>query len=216
MESSRATPSTRALSTEKSAAILEGAMQVFLEQGYVGTTMDRVAAAAGVSKPTVYSYFHDKETLFNALIEQCVQKTHWATLPPEMLQPSLHSSAAPPEKLLRQLANSILESCTENAEKITFIRLILGESGRFPELGRAFVQHMNKPILDALTQYLSVCPELELPNPRAAAYMFTGTLIFFLMSHVMLHSDDILSMEPDRLVEHLIVTICRSERRLDS
>jgi AcrR family transcriptional regulator len=216
MESSRATPSTRTLSSEKSAAILEGAMQVFLEQGYVGTTMDRVAAAAGVSKPTVYSYFHDKETLFNALIEQCVQKTHWARLPPEMLQPSSHPSATPPEQVLRQLANSILESCMENAEKITFIRLILGESGRFPELGRAFVQHMDKPILDALTQYLSVCPELDLPDPRAAAYMFTGTLIFFLMSHVMLHSHDILSMEHDRLVDHLIVTICRGERRLDS
>lgn len=204
MPSSKATPSTRALSTEKTAAILSGAMQVFLEQGYVGTTMDRVAAAAGVSKPTVYSHFHDKETLFNALIEQCVQKTHWATLPPEML----HPSAVPPETVLRQLANSILDSCTDNAEKITFIRLILGESGRFPALGRAFVQHMDKPILDVLTQYLSTCPQLNLPDPRAAAYMFTGTLIFFLMSHVMLHGHDILSMERDRLVDHLIAVCC--------
>lgn len=208
MPPSKATPSTRALSTEKTTAILNGAMQVFLEQGYVGTTMDRVAAAAGVSKPTVYSHFHDKETLFNALIEQCVQKTHWARLPPEMLQPS----AASPEKVLRQLADSILESCMENAEKITFIRLILGESGRFPELGRAFVQHMDKPILDTLTQYLSDCPALDLPDPRAAAYMFTGTLIFFLMSHVMLHGDDILSIEPDRLVDHLIAVCCAGDR----
>lgn len=208
MPSSKATPSTRVLSTEKTAAILAGAMQVFLEQGYVGTTMDRVAAAAGVSKPTVYSHFHDKETLFNALIEQCVQKTHWATLPPEMLHPSV----VPPETVLRQLANSILDSCTDNAEKITFIRLILGESGRFPELGRAFVRHMDKPILDVLTQYLSACPQLELPDPRAAAYTFTGTLIFFLMSHVMLHGHDILSMERDRLVDHLIAVCCASDR----
>jgi AcrR family transcriptional regulator len=204
MSSPKITPSTRALSAEKTAAILSGAMQVFLEQGYVGTTMDRVAAAAGVSKPTVYSHFHDKETLFNALIEQCVQKTHWATLPPEML----HPSAVLPETVLRQLANSILDSCMNNAERITFIRLILGESGRFPELGRAFVLHMDKPILDALTQYLSDCPQLKLNDPRAAAYMFTGTLIFFLMSHVMLHGDDILSMERDRLVDHLIAVCC--------
>lgn len=206
MPSSKATPSTRALSTEKTAAILNGAMQVFLEQGYMGTTMDRVAAAAGVSKPTVYSHFHDKETLFNALIEQFVQKTHWATLPPEML----HPSAVPPETVLRQLANSVLDSCMNNAEKITFIRLILGESGRFPELGRAFVQHMDKPILDALTQYLSAYPQLKLADPRAAAYMFAGTLIFFLMSHVMLHGHDILSMERDRLVDHLIAICCAS------
>jgi AcrR family transcriptional regulator len=215
MPPSKATPPARALSIEKTTAILNGAMQVFLEQGYVGTTMDRVAAAAGVSKPTVYSHFHDKETLFNALIEQCVQKSHWATLPPEMLQPSSHPSAVPPEAVLRQLANSILDSCMDNPEKITFIRLILGESGRFPALGRAFVQHMDKPILDALTQYLSACPQLNLPDPRTVAYTFTGTLIFFLMSHLMLHGDDILSMERDRLVDHLIAVCCASDRHSD-
>lgn len=204
MPSSKATHSTRALSAEKSAAILDGAMRVFLEQGYVGTTMDRVAAAAEVSKPTIYSHFHNKETLFNALIEQWVQKTKWAVVLPEMLQPS----AVPPETVLRQIANSILDSCIDSFEKMTFIRLILGESGRFPALGRAFVQHVDKPLLDVLTQYLSVCPELDLPDSQAAAHMFVGSLVFFLMTHVMLHGQDILRMDRDRLVDHLIAVCC--------
>ncbi len=192
----------RSLSAEKTTAILEGAMQVFLEQGYVGTTMDRVAAAAGVSKPTVYSHFHDKETLFNALIEQWVQKTQWATLPPEMLQASVAPEISP-EDILRQLANRILDSCIDDPEKITFIRLILGESGRFPELGRTFVQHMDKPMLDALADYLRRS-DLDCPDPGAAAYMFNGTLIFFLMTHIMLHGKSILGMDRDRIVDQLI------------
>ncbi|NJL21721.1 MAG: TetR/AcrR family transcriptional regulator [Leptolyngbyaceae cyanobacterium SM1_3_5] len=207
MEPAKAS-STRPLSSEKTAAILEGAMQVFLEQGYVGTTMDRVAAASKVSKPTVYSHFRDKEALFNALIEQWVQKTQWATPPLEMLQPS----ATPPQTVLRQFANSILDSCTDSPEKITFIRLILGESGRFPALGQAFVQDMDKPVLEVLTQYLSACPELDLLDPQSAAYMFVGTLIFFLTTHVMLHGRDILRMDRDRLVDHLIAVCCTANR----
>ena len=63
----------RQLSPDKAAAILAGGMQEFLAHGFAGTSMDRVAAAGGVSKATVYSHFQDKEGLFVALIEQLVQ-----------------------------------------------------------------------------------------------------------------------------------------------
>src|SRR2546426_11426938 len=49
---------------EKRAAILEAAKCLFLSGGYEGTSMDAVAAEAGVSKLTVYNHFSDKETLF--------------------------------------------------------------------------------------------------------------------------------------------------------
>jgi TetR/AcrR family transcriptional repressor of mexJK operon len=51
---------------EKGAAILEAAKRLFTTQGFDGTSMDQVAAAAGVSKLTVYSHFGDKESLFAA------------------------------------------------------------------------------------------------------------------------------------------------------
>jgi TetR/AcrR family transcriptional repressor of mexJK operon len=53
---------------EKRAAILEAAKSLFLANGFEGTSMDAIAAAAGVSKLTVYSHFTDKETLFFAAI----------------------------------------------------------------------------------------------------------------------------------------------------
>ena len=58
----------------KAALILQGAMQEFLARGYSAASMDRVAAAAGVSKATVYSHFGDKETLFKELVAQMAQK----------------------------------------------------------------------------------------------------------------------------------------------
>lgn len=53
---------------EKRAAILCAASQLFLELGFERASVDRIAAAAGVSKLTVYSHFADKEGLFIALI----------------------------------------------------------------------------------------------------------------------------------------------------
>jgi AcrR family transcriptional regulator len=199
MELSSTSPPARQRSTEKTAAILAGALQIFLEQGYVGTTMDRVAIAAGVSKPTLYSYFHDKEGLFNALTAQWVHKTQWTTAPQDLRQ-----SPEPPAVVLRQLADDILDSCIHLPEKITFIRLVLGESGRFPELGRAFIQNLDQPLLVALTQYLATCPDLDLADPAAVAHTFMGTLVYFLVTQEMLHGQDIVLMERDRLVNNLI------------
>ena len=50
-------------SGRKRGAVTEAATSLFLSKGYDGTTMDEVAALAGVSKPTLYRYFADKEQL---------------------------------------------------------------------------------------------------------------------------------------------------------
>ena len=205
MESAKTPNAARQLSSEKTAAILDGATRVFLEEGYAGTTMDRVATASGVSKPTIYSHFHDKENLFNALMERMVQKMQWAKCAQDLHQ----SAVEPPETVLRRLANDVLDSCLGNSERITFIRLVMGESGRFPELGRAFVRYADKPSLEALTQYLATRSELNLPDPAISARTFMGTLIYFLITQEMLHGGDIIPMERDRLVDHLVKLILK-------
>jgi TetR/AcrR family transcriptional regulator len=43
--------------------ILARAAELFARQGYSGTTMNQVAAACGVTKPTLYHYFTDKQSL---------------------------------------------------------------------------------------------------------------------------------------------------------
>jgi TetR/AcrR family transcriptional regulator, mexJK operon transcriptional repressor len=57
--------------------ILDSAKALFLKQGYLGSSMNQIAAEAGVSKLTVYSHFRDKATLFTAAIEEtCSQLLH--------------------------------------------------------------------------------------------------------------------------------------------
>jgi AcrR family transcriptional regulator len=50
--------------------VLDGALKLFLERGYQGTSMDAVAQAAGVTKPVVYACFDSKDQLFRALLRR--------------------------------------------------------------------------------------------------------------------------------------------------
>ena len=51
------------------AAILDAALDVFSARGFGGATVDRIAAAAGLSKPNLLYYFGSKEAMHNALLE---------------------------------------------------------------------------------------------------------------------------------------------------
>ncbi|TYQ24318.1 TetR/AcrR family transcriptional regulator [Pseudanabaena sp. UWO311] len=199
MESSKPSQPNR---PEKTAAILDGAMRVFLDQGYAGTTMDKVASAAGVSKPTVYNHFQDKEALFNALMKKLVLEKEWAKCPLGLQ----NFSSEPPNIVLKRIANEVLDNCTTSSEQMTFIRLVIGESGRFPELSKSFVTNMDKPIIDALTNYFT---SQNIPTPEVAARMFMGTLVFFLMTSEVMGGKDIIPIERDYLVDNLINMIMK-------
>ena len=57
------------LTDRKREAILSAAVEEFRTAGYEATSMDRIAAAAGVSKRTVYNHFPSKDELFGLMLE---------------------------------------------------------------------------------------------------------------------------------------------------
>jgi len=62
------------LTDRKRAAIIDAAVVEFRQSGYEATSMDRVAASAGVSKRTVYNHFPSKEALFAQIIQQLSER----------------------------------------------------------------------------------------------------------------------------------------------
>lgn len=55
---------------ERRAAILKAAAVAFADKGFAGTSMDDVAAAAGITKLIVYRHFPSKEALYEAVLER--------------------------------------------------------------------------------------------------------------------------------------------------
>jgi TetR/AcrR family transcriptional regulator, regulator of autoinduction and epiphytic fitness len=196
------TKEPRQLSPEKAAAILAGGMQEFLAHGYAATSMDRVASAAGVSKATVYSHFQDKESLFIAMIDRLVQGKFQS-----IFDTTAEELRSEPRIFLRELANRVFDMATTEPQFLNFMRLIIGESGRFPELARAFVRNIEKTSFRMLNEYFATCPQLKLADPEATARIFIGAIVHFLIVQEMLHGKDIVPMERDRLINTLVDSI---------
>ena len=192
-------------SISKSEMILKSAMQEFTINGFVAASMDRIAIAAGVSKPTIYSYFKDKEGLFAALIQQLSPKEFLLNFEDPMLL------QLPPSAFLRHLATNILSKFATGQSFLTFIRLTLGESERFPELAQSFVRTIQKPMIAGLSTYFKNHADLDYADPEIAARMFVGTLMHYVITHEILHGQEILPIEQNRLINGLVEMIIREK-----
>ncbi|WP_017716303.1 TetR/AcrR family transcriptional regulator [Kamptonema formosum] len=196
MARAKSTEPKRESAGEKVEQILKGAMQEFLAHGYTGTSMDRVAAAARVSKATVYSHFGDKEGLFAALVERLAKQRF-----------QILFNAEPPageaKIVLPQLAATLLNQVIEDTEYLTFMRVIVAESGRFPNLAKIFIRHITQPVLEKLVHYLASHPELNIPDPEAAARIFLGALVQFVLIQEILHGKEIMPLDKERIIDSL-------------
>ncbi len=175
-------------------------MQEFLANGYAATSMDRVAATAGVSKATVYSHFQDKAGLFAALVQELAEDKFRTVYDPR----DENALQGEPRVVLSELATKVLNDAARDSQFCEFMRLIVGESGRFPELAKPYIQNVAKPLLDGLTRYLASCSELQLSDPEATARTFAGTLIYFVILQRVLGGQDLMPLESDRIVTTLV------------
>jgi AcrR family transcriptional regulator len=190
-------------SSDKVEKILLGAMQEFLAHGYAGASMDKVAAAAGVSKATVYSYFQDKQGLFKGLVEQLAKKRFESIFGTEPLE-------GEPNIVLRILLTKALNQMLKDKEFQAFQRMLIGESARFPELSQVFLSSIAKPGIEIISSYLTSHPELNIPDPEAMVCILMGSIVHFVISQEIMHGKEIIPMESDRLIDALIHVVVKS------
>jgi len=170
MVSNRAAPAQRR-SDGKRRAILNGACQVFLQRGFGGANMDAVAAAAGVSKMTVYRYFNSKEKLFAGVVRDMCDRAVAPELEGTMARLSLPDA-------LRSFGRHML-AIVFAPETLGLHRIVVAESQRFPELGKLFYDSGPGGSIRALADYLSRHRRhaaLRIKNPRLAAEEFLELL----------------------------------------
>jgi AcrR family transcriptional regulator len=179
-------------------------MQIFLHHGYASTSMDRVAAEAGVSKQTIYSHFQDKEGLFTALIERVTIDRLQSELPAQPFQ-------GEPVVVLRRLAETFLAKM-DDPEYLAFIRLVIAESARFPELAQLYGKTVLQYAYSSLGDYFEQHPELQIADPEATARIFFGTLSSFVLAQELLQGKHTMPMAKDRLINSLLHCILGNVR----
>lgn len=151
----------------KRQAILEAAKRLFLDNGYANTSMDAVAAEAGVSKLTVYSHFNDKETLFSAAVmAKCEEQlpTLFFELPDGM----------PVENVLLNIARGF-HLLINSDESVNLHRLIMALGSQDPKLSMIFFEAGPQRMLQGMERLLGKIDQLgvlAIDKPRNAAEHF--------------------------------------------
>jgi AcrR family transcriptional regulator len=116
---------------ERRALILESAGQLFIDDGYNSTNMDKIAQRCGMSKKTLYQVFENKEALFSALVCDVTRyKTETSLLDTEI------ASSKDLKTVLMQLASWVLQP-----RQIGFVRLVIAEALVTPDLATRFRNH---------------------------------------------------------------------------
>ncbi|WP_265587725.1 TetR/AcrR family transcriptional regulator [Sphingomicrobium arenosum] len=160
----------RPSSEAKRSAIVAAAAQVFFEAGYEAASIEAIAAAAGVSKVTVYNHFGGKEALFKASVEQeCARMESMMAIDPD-------APRRPIEEHLRLLGESFL-AFTARPEMMRFDRRIAAEADRDPAIGAAFLDAGPRPMkrhMAALIAAAADAGELEVEDAELAAEQFVS------------------------------------------
>ena len=119
----------------KRRAILEAATEIFLKDGYLGAGMDEIASLADVSKQTIYKQFASKQTLFLEVVAGLTSQGSDAVhndIPDLAVDGDLGA-------YLEDYANRQL-AIVLTPRLMQLRRMVIGEVGRFPELGRALYE----------------------------------------------------------------------------
>ena len=172
----------------KRRAILEAGASLFLRNGYRGTSMDEIAALAGVSKQTVYKQFADKQSLFSEIVTSAVEEVA-KPIHGEVLE---LQDGGDLEADLRGLARQLLERVMQ-PRILQLRRLVIGEAGRFPELGRTFYEQGPGRTIAALAtvfERLADRSALQLDDPPLAAAHFNWLVMSIPLNRAMLLGED--------------------------
>ncbi|WP_051798080.1 TetR/AcrR family transcriptional regulator [Catenuloplanes japonicus] len=159
------------MAARKRAAITGAATALFLEAGYDGTSLARIADAAGVSKATLFKQFPTKAALFDAIVTESWQAGDDDPPPPT-------GDLARGLTVIGRRYAALLSAPGMAA----LFRIVIAELPRFPELGETQFQRGKLPYFESVRKYLENEHEAgaaRVDDPVTAANQFLGMISNF-------------------------------------
>jgi AcrR family transcriptional regulator len=157
--------------------ICSAALEVFAEKGFAAAKLDEIARRAGVSKGTLYLYFKDKEELFRAVVRDTVSPNV------DHLRDALMSSELPFAQIVQMfLARLSMVAATMPLGRV--VKMVIGESGNFPELARVWHDQVVSKALGVMVGLIERAQakgEVRPGDPRFHAFTLMGPMLMGLM-----------------------------------
>jgi len=142
----RPSPGRREQKLHRKEEILAAALKVFAAHGYDAARIDDVARQAGIAKGTIYLHFRDKEQLFRAVVRDLVPRRF------DLLAGSFQGTG---KQLLRELLSRMYSQVVRSEKARSIVRLLIAESGRFPQLSEIYHREIIAPGMRAVRHALN-------------------------------------------------------------
>ena len=155
---------------EKRQRALDAALTVFSENGYAAATMDAIAAAAGLTKPTLYQYFDSKEALFQAMM----------LVPRDTMLTVFDAPADTCHVTQLWRFSWAYAEVVMQPQFLALARLVIGDAQRSPDLGRAYQASGPDRVLDGLARFMAdqvALGRLKVDDAELAAEDFWGLIL---------------------------------------
>ncbi len=136
---------------ERREQLLDAALRTAVDDGFAAVTMDRIARAAGVTRPVVYGLFPDRAALLSALLERETKRARAALAPALPPVPSPGDVVDPTELLVTGLG-AYLRAASEAPD--TWRLVLFPAEGAPPEL-QAAVATSREEALDQIRRLLA-------------------------------------------------------------
>jgi TetR/AcrR family transcriptional repressor of mexJK operon len=134
-------------SARKRLTILSAGRDLFLSNGYQGTSVDQIAASAEVSKQTVYKHFGDKHELLLAIVNEALE----GAVTPFLERIHALADTTDLENDLTALAADYLRAVLQEPV-VQLRRLVVGEANRVPELAQLYYDQAPARTLAAFAE----------------------------------------------------------------
>ncbi|MBP2298544.1 TetR/AcrR family transcriptional regulator [Azospirillum picis] len=189
-------------------AVVVAATSAFLTHGYEASSMDAIAAEAGVSKRTVYNHFPGKRELFQAVVSGLYEGFH-----SDGVQTLRQDQ--PPEQALPAFLRSLLVHL-RRPEVRGLLRLVIAEHQRFPELSQDYLDGGKShayALLDAYIAGQHAQGRLHAPDPHSVATQLLGGIKEVLFWPTMLGLP--VAADPDQVITESVAALVRAHGRPD-
>jgi TetR/AcrR family transcriptional repressor of mexJK operon len=163
-------PVIEARSARKRRGVVEAATALFLRHGYLGTSMDQIAASSAVSKPTVYRFFADKEQLFTEIVLGALDRAGDPFRARVAALAGTEDLAADLPRLARRYVATVTQPVV-----LQLRRMVIGSSPQLPDLARAYYERAPEQTIRALArcfEQLAARGLLTIDDPEVAASHF--------------------------------------------
>jgi AcrR family transcriptional regulator len=160
--------------------ILDAATELLLTDGYGATSIESIARRARISKRTFYSRFRDKPALMGAVVTRLIDRQR----PPAQV-PLLAGDGLVPQ--LEHLATLILRAAL-NPQVLALHRLIVAESGRFPDLADAVAKSGGREEAVTLIAGLLLAQRDAAPSELERTRFAAGQLLQMIVSQPQLRA----------------------------